>query len=402
MAGLPLGEFTKYGAERPQILIDKIFERNGKSNTFHTADGTFECTAVIIDGVETLKQPGTSVAKMDELVRTLAEMKDNTTGHKLELKGKFTGQERTSIIPIGKVTKTEEFGGQPAGGKKENKGLAFERDLAKSLVNYANGITEAGDLNAKLASQLMTAVCKQNNSPVKEIKQMGGANESRPFAMNGGNVVILPGNPADVGKKLTDITVFHSDRTETYLSAKFSSTLTFVNTGVKGNGKPFTETEVKAGKITNEMGVKLLKALGIHNETFCAVFNLYGTGQKATGKGSHIVDVTSQVDKTLLESLLRSAIGANYWMVHGQGGGKAYCWWVGVNENKKYASIAASKFTLYYGGITNGTAKRIDMKFSNAYFDFKLNIRNKQGGVCPTHFLLDYTSKEATGKKLLG
>ena len=76
--------------------------------------------------------------------------------------------------------------------------------------------------------------------------------------------------------------------------------------------------------------------------------------------------------------------------------------WVGTEENKKYANINASKFTLYYGGITAGTAKRIDMKFSNSYFDFKLNIRNKQGGIAPTHFLLDYTSKEGTGKKLLG
>ena len=400
MAEIPLGELVKYGVERPKILVDKVMLLNGKSNTFHTVDDTFEADGVIINGVKTLRTPSMMPSKADELINEIASFQGNTAGNKVEISGKYTGQDRTVVISVGKITKTEEFGGQPAGGKKENKGLVFERELSKSLINHANGITEQGDINAKLASELLSAVCKVNRSPIKEIKQMGGANESRPFAMNGGNVVILPGNPADVGKKLTDITVFHADRTETYLSAKFSSTLTFVNTGVKGPGKPFTEAEVKAGMITNDMGVKLLKALGIDNATFCQVFNLYGTGKKAANP--HVVDVTSKVDRTLLESLLRSAIGANYWMVHGQGGGKAYCWWVGPEQNKKYASVAASKFTLYYGGITNGTAKRIDMKFSNAYFDFKLNIRNKQGGIAPTHFLLDYTSKEATGKKLLG
>jgi len=400
MSNLPLGEFTKYGRERPLILIAKIMQMNGRSSTIHTDDGTLECGGIVINGEKTLRSPGMMPSKAEELINTLASFQNNTAGQKVELTGKYTGQDRTVFISIGKMTKTEEFGGQPAGGKKENKGLVFERDLSKSLVNHANGITEAGDLNAKLASDLMHAVCKQNRSPVKKVMQVGGANESRPFIMMGGAPAIGPGNPLEVGKKLTDITVFHADRSETYLSAKFSSTLTFVNTGVKGQGKPFTEAEVKAGQITNVMGVKLLKALGIDNSTFCQVFNLYGTGENAATP--HVQDVTADVDKVLLTSLLKSAIGANYWMVHGQGGGKAYCWWVGANENKKYANIAGSKFMLYYGGIVNGTAKRIDMKFSNPYFDFKLNIRNKQGGICPTHFLLDYTSKEATGKKLLG
>ena len=218
MSNLPLGEFTKYGRERPVILIDKIMQMNGRSSTIHTDNGTLECDGIIINGVKTLRTPGTLPSKAEELINELASMQGNTAGQKVELTGKYTGQDRTVIVPIGKMTKTEEFGGQPAGGKKENKGLVFERDLSKSLVNHANGIMEQGDLNAKLASDLMHAVCKQNRSPVKMVKQVGGANESRPFIMMNGAPAIGPGNPADVGKKLTDITVFHSDRTETYLS----------------------------------------------------------------------------------------------------------------------------------------------------------------------------------------
>ena len=400
MATLDVSGIAKY-AYRPRLLAEKVMQMNNKSSTFHTADGTFEAEGIIINNEETLRNTtNANDSKVSELADTMLAFAGQR-GNQIQVKGKYTGQVRTIVLPVSKLTKTEEFGGQPAGGKKENLGLKFERDLATALVDHANGI-KSDNVNAKLAEQLIHNICKVNKSPVNQIKQMGGANESRPFVMNGGKVMIAPANVADVGKKLTDITVYHSDRTETYISAKFSSTLTFVNTGVKGPGKPFTEPEVTSGIITNAMGVTLLKALGIDNATFCAVFNNYGTGKKATGKDSHIVDVTNKIDVALLTSLVSSAIGANYWMAHGQGGGKAYCWWVGVDENKKYSNIRGAKVTLYYGGISNGTAKRIDMKFSNQYFDFKLNIRNKQGGVAPSHFLLDYVSKAATGKQLLG
>lgn len=398
MAELNLDEITKY-AYRTPLLVEKVMKVNDKSCTFHTVNGTLEATGILVNGVETLRTASNSMpSNIEKIVNEIMSLRGKR-GQKIEIKGHYTGQENTVVLPITKLTKTEEFGGQPAGGSKENKGLVFERELAGALIDTANGVKHTG-LNAKLAEQLLEKVCKNNRSPIKQIKQMGGANESRPFVMNGSNIAIEPSNPADVGKKLTDITVFHQNTSETYLSAKFSSTLTFVNTGVKGPGKPFPEVEVKSGEITNNMGVTLLKALGIDNHHFCAVFNNYGSGKKSVDP--HIVNVTSKVNKVLLESLLRSAIGANYWMVHGQGGGKAYCWWVGPEENKKYASIAGCTFTLYYGGITNGLAKRIDMKFSNQYFDFKLNIRNKQSGIAPTHFLLDYVSKPATGKVLLG
>ena len=38
--------------------------------------------------------------------------------------------------------------------------------------------------------------------------------------------------------------------------------------------------------------------------------------------------------------------------------------------------------TAYYGG-KNGKGKRVDIEFSNQYYDFKVNIRNKQGGKYP-------------------
>ena len=55
---------------------------------------------------------------------------------------------------------------------------------------------------------------------------------------------------------------------------------------------------------------------------------------------------------------------------------------------------------LYYGGM-DGKGKRIDMTFKNSCFEFKLNIRNKQGSLYPSHLMLDYKSLQGTGKEEL-
>ena len=37
-----------------------------------------------------------------------------------------------------------------------------------------------------------------------------------------------------------------------------------------------------------------------------------------------------------------------------------------------------------------GTAKRVDVMIDTPKFDFKLNFRNKQGGIMPSHIMCDY------------
>ena len=80
--------------------------------------------------------------------------------------------------------------------------------------------------------------------------------------------------------------------------------------------------------------------------------------------------------------------------------GKVYYWWVGESENKKFADVSSSKMIAYYGG-KSGKGKRIDIEFSNRYYKFKVNIRNKQSGVYPSHIMLDYESLPAIGKTIL-
>ena len=70
------------------------------------------------------------------------------------------------------------------------------------------------------------------------------------------------------------------------------------------------------------------------------------------------------------------------------------------DKNPSMATIGG-KIELLYGG-SNGMGKRIDMTFKNNFFEYKLNIRNKQGGLYPSHLMMDYTSLRGTGKVELG
>ena len=102
---------------------------------------------------------------------------------------------------------------------------------------------------------------------------------------------------------------------------------------------------------------------------------------------------TKAVPKSL-EKLLETAIGSNYFMVHGKRNGIDF--YHMSNSTNKSASKVDGDMTIFYGG-KNGKGKRIDIKFSNKHYEFKINIRNKQGGRYPSHIMLDYKTKSIPG-----
>lgn len=388
MANLNLSELFKLNKEyRSVLLVEKTFQLNDKSNNFVTDDGLFHAKYLIIgnDKITSTKDAEKTAGQI--LGLKVAKRADQ----KLLLGGNFAGKKSITEIPITKLEKSEEFGGQPAGGKRVNKGLVFESDLAERLDECIQGKSCKGTY-ASQTEKIIDMCSEKNGSPVIGFVHEGGANQSRPIVMSGGGVYIDPPRHQDHGQRLTDITLHHADRSKSYLSLKYSSTLTFVNSGV---GRIFPPDEMKKGSISAPIGKAILKAFGIDEIEFCDVFNSYGKGKKfRTG-----VNVSSQVDRNLLKKFLSTAIGSNYWMIHGMDGGKIYFWYMDPSKNAAMATIN-SQILVNYGG-SNGTGKRIDIEFSNQYFDFKVNIRNKQSGLYPSHIMCDYKSKAATGKQLL-
>jgi len=383
MANLSYNEITRENREyRSEVLVQKVFQMDGKSNNFVTDDGILVAEYVVINNTKY-----SSGEPVDIAGKILALKLLPTNQRKVIVGGKMQGQSSRVELSLGKLEKTEEFGGQPAGGTRVNKGIKFEKDFVEVLNEQLSGV-KSNKTYSKEVEKVLVRCAEEMRSPVTEVIAEGGMNQSRPIKMQGNQLIIAPYNHAEHGKKLTDITLKHANGKFSYLSLKFSSTLTFMNAGV---AQIFTPSDIKSGSIQTTMGKAILDTFGIEDDIFCDVFNNYGRKK--------FPNVKAKLDKQKLKKFLQTCIGSNYWMVHGMEGGKVYFWEMSDSKNPQYATITGD-VEIQYGG-KQGNGKRIDIVFSNRYFDFKVNIRNKQGGIYPSHIMCDYKSKPATGKKLL-
>jgi hypothetical protein len=383
MANLSYNEITRENREyRSEVLVQKVFQMDGKSNNFVTDDGILVAEYVVINNTKY-----SSGEPVDIAGKILALKLLPTNQRKVIVGGKMQGQSSRVELSLGKLEKTEEFGGQPAGGTRVNKGIKFEKDFVEVLNEQLSGL-KSNKTYSKEVEKVLVRCAEEMRSPVTEVIAEGGMNQSRPIKMQGNQLIIAPYNHAEHGKKLTDITLKHANGKFSYLSLKFSSTLTFMNAGVV---QIFTPSDIKSGSIQTTMGKAILDTFGIEDDIFCDVFNNYGRKK--------FPNVKAKLDKQKLKKFLQTCIGSKYWMVHGMEGGKVYFWEMSDSKNPQYATITGD-VEIQYGG-KQGNGKRIDIVFSNRYFDFKVNIRNKQGGIYPSHIMCDYKSKPATGKKLL-
>lgn len=381
MAQISFKDFFKYDYRVP-LLVDKVYGQNKKSKNFSTKFGLFKAEKLLIEGKE--------YKYTKNLYRRIESLKDvgGAVG-KIKIIGKVSGKK--TEIQMNHIEKTAEFGGQEK-GKKVNLGNLFEEELHKRMLECLNGKSCKG----KYAKEAMTILekCQKINGPIdvslnNPIVHEGGKNQPRPLMESGGKLIINPPQPQKHGEKLTDITIHHKNNKKSYLSLKMGSTVTFMNSGV--SKRFFLETEMKKGKITNKSGIKTLKTLGLDNIDFCRVFNDYGKSNGPMIKNY----VKKKTAPALLNKLLETAIGSNYFMIHGKSGGIDF-YEMSYATNQK-ASKVSGPMTIYYGG-KDGKGKRIDIEFSNQYYDFKLNIRNKQGGKYPSHMMLDYITKNIPGK----
>jgi len=271
--------------------------------------------------------------------------------------------------------------GSRGGRGIKSKGLGFEGELVADLeLLREEGISESNkdqfiypDLIIEISKEL--GLKKGNFKVIPE----GAKNQSRPLGFKSGGPVV-EFSQGSAAETLTDITI-DKKGTKYYLSAKFGNTLTFFNSGIT---KILPASEIKAGKITNSDGVALLDTFGIDNETFCKVFNDYPDADFSEVNGA-----STKYSISKMKNLIKSGIGEGYYMV--KAGGKSSQF---EHIDSKYTDTASdvSAPVIYYGGI-GGNGKRVDVTFESPTYKFKINIRNKQGGLYPTHIMCDYTKK---------
>jgi len=264
-----------------------------------------------------------------------------------------------------------------AGGASANKGTSFELDVAQDLQNFMEGLEEYK--YPKVVEEIIEEF-KLTPDNFKIIPE-GKENKKRPLVFSSdGPTVGFSGK--SIAATLTDLTI-KKDAEIFYISLKFGGTLTFFNAGVM---KIFTAKEIQEGEVRNPDGVALLDMLGIDNELFCRVFNEYGETNFSEYK-----ETVTDFDQEKLTRLVSSGIGSGYYMLKGKGASYDF-FLVDKNYNNE-ASKPTSGMTIYYGGI-GGTGKRVDVVFESSKYHFKVNIRNKQKGLYPSHIMCDYKAKK--------
>ena len=384
--------------EKPQsaiTFINKILKQGVYGADFKTEDGLF-CSDYV-----TVTYKDNSKKKYER--QTLKNLNEALVAEyiargpftkSIDITGKMFGKKQQQTLKVAKFIKTGEFGGQE-GGKKVNLGIVFEKTFFPRVLEALDGKKMLNENKKGINSYSMAVTyilqktSEMKNSAPVSAEDTGSRNTKRPIVATGKQLYIAPNSHTKHGALLSDLDIHHKSGTS-HLSLKYGSTLTFMNAGVS---RVLTEKEMKAGEIKNTEGKNILATFGIDETIFCDVFNKYGKQNFKSDSGS--VNLNAQ-QKASLTNLLKTGIGSGYWMVHGQPDQSVNFYYMDTAKNK-IASKAPSTVQINYGG-SRGNGKRVDIEFETDYFEFKVNIRNKQRGLYPSHIMLDYTTKDAIGK----
>ena len=275
------------------------------------------------------------------------------------------------------------FGEGSRGGRGvANKGGLFERDLTEDLKtwwadesNYKNRFTE------KVIEE-MSKTYGWEKARKFDVKQEGELNQRRPLVFSGNQPYIGTANDPNIGEIVTDVTVI-ADTKKVFLSLKATGTVTFFNAGVT---KYLVADEMKKfGTIKNAQGKALLKMLGLSPTKLAAVFNSYGGKQERFQE-----NVYNKMDKNMFIKFLRSGIGYGYHYVHAKKPTEIHHFKMTKAFMNKLANPRSA--IAFYGGKTSA-GKRVDIEIDTPNITLKINIRNKQGGVYPSHIMCDYIFK---------
>ena len=201
----------------------------------------------------------------------------------------------------------------------------------------------------------------------------GGENKKRPMQLVNGHWKIGTASLStgyEIGSTITDLTLESKCKGKPlhkyYLSLKTSGTTNLSNLGLKTN--VFPVDEVKAGKITTANGIALMKTFGLDEETFCATFNEFQSGNKTY----KVLDNSPNYNKPLLQELIKGSLGYGYHYVHLNKGKIKH---MEITERFLNQAANVTNVRVSYGGETGG-AKRVNIHMTTPLLDMTFNIRN--------------------------
>ena len=268
--------------------------------------------------------------------------------------------------------------GSRGGTGTKSMGFGFEAQVTKDIETFIQeGIDSPNFTYPEFMKELNDSILSKHSDI--QVKQDGGANTRRPLVFTDIGALIK-GRDLQIGNLITDVTV-SGDGEPYYLSLKFGGTVTFFNAGVQ---TIFTEEQFKAGRFKDKRAKQILGMFGINEKKFIDIFEKYDkkNARKIVPKISE--DVTRKVNLRALLQLLVTGIGYGYYMVHKKGKKVEF---YEMTRRRMMDSAKVKKVTVLYP--KPGSAKRIDIEVVTKLYIFKINIRNKQGKLYPSHIMCD-------------
>lgn len=277
-------------------------------------------------------------------------------------------------------------------GKKENRGIVFEQNLYKDFKTAIAGGTRF--IYNDFMNNFMKSIAPEE---IVAVQPVGARNTPRPLGADSKGVYVSVhggGRKYDIGDAVVDILVIVQNpktkkKRNINLSAKYGSTVTFFNSGVK---KFFTEESFKTGDFSkNPVAEGLIELFGIDPKLFQGVFLNYVESEDGVKKKADKKNVSVKVDSKKMKEFIKTVIGKGYILVHEHANHSVSSYVMDDKFLEKAATLTSDTITIEYP--KGGQAKRIDIRVSTEVFYLNFNIRNKQSGILPSHIMCDYKFK---------
>lgn len=213
-------------------------------------------------------------------------------------------------------------------------------------------------------------------------KMRGSENSKR------GGDITMAGN-YDIGETISDIDIFGlvgKKETKVPVSVKYGPMITYINRGKKDY---FDTSDHKTRVLTKKPGINLFKALGLldDEEAYNLYFDIFAKYKEFKEKGVKTglqFKILDGFDSDKLSRIAMNAIGYGYILVHEN-----------PNNNFKVEKIDKN-YLNQYKRVNKVTAKfkfgikRVDFLVNYGQKKLRIVLRSKQGGVEPSHILVDW------------
>jgi hypothetical protein len=279
-----------------------------------------------------------------------------------------------------------------------NQGNLFEQQLEAGINDWI----ETSELKNNKYKDFIYGLVKhyhlEDCIAVRVIAE-GGENKKRPMSLVSGHWKIGTASLStgyEIGSTITDLTLETKCKGKPlhkyYLSLKTSGTTTLSNLGLKTS--VFPVDQVKAGKITTNDGIALMKTFGLDEATFCATFNQYQSGNR----NFKVIDASPNYNKPLLQELIKGSLGYGYHYVHLNKGKIKH---MEITERFLNKAANVTNVRISYGGETGG-AKRVNIHMTTPLLDMTFNIRNTSDRGTTSDPDRVYPDKLQSGYKMKG